>query len=154
MNWSMQQVRWVSALRTTLRVDLEQIESVPPGVGASAAGSLLSQELAKMAQPYGVDIDRQDVKVRQRPDEVTPHSVLFTARWWPAVTEVELSVPGGTDGQVLQLREVGEPLVVSVHPTIGALRDKAPEELVPQRKVVFELDGWNETHRRWIYRTR
>lgn len=146
----MQQVRWVSSLRQAVVVDKEQIAAVPDGMAARAAGSMLCRELARAAQSYGVDVDDRDVEICSRDDDSVPFATLFVARWWPSTSVVELDGAHEFDGQVMEVREVGVPILVAVR-SVSALQSGSACPGVSD-EMMFELDGWNEDDRRWIYR--
>lgn len=133
---------------------------------AQAAGDALAWNHRRFAKVLEADIaerfpsfiiestDLQFKKVSD-PAQVVHDSAMgvtrFIAYWKPQTKIIEL-VGGPEDGQILEVRNIHDPLALAVHvaPILGVIGNYAC--LSPDR-LTYRLDGWNDTENRWTFRT-
>jgi hypothetical protein len=117
-----------------------------------AARYRLARAFIHEAHALGVDVDVDDVVYNEAPREMERGGeVTIRACWRPRTNEIEF-VGGGVDGRIMAIRRPGEPYLVPRRPSLGSFTD--PAELVTPTLIVdrYELAGWHETERRWIYK--
>lgn len=147
--WSLEQVRQVQRLFVRLEVDRHYGRDVLDSVG-----SRLAHALTIDARPLAVELDARDFHMEQT-DE-SDFTVTYTMGWRPSVKTVELA-GGLKDGEVIEWEGAPSPFrvpsIIQMDPFdprwTEAVDPTAPLE--PQ-SVAYELAGWSEHNRRWIYR--
>ena len=149
--WAMEQVRQVQGLRARCLVDLQDNEQ-SQGVAAEVAGGKMVRKLIDMAHPFAVEPHPDDFDfLAERPVE-TPWALTLSCRWAPR-TNAAVLLGGPRDGERWAMQRVGEPFRVEVLATTPWFDtdDTHAEAAVTSRTVTYELAGWHETERCWIY---
>ena len=149
--WTMDQVRQASRLRAHLEVDDALIARDPENV-KSAAEDELAKKVTSMGHPFGLEINRADLEAAWTVDDSKPWVVTGTMRWKPPVATAELR-GGHLDGQRWALRKVGEPLRVPIQTMTPWFDTDATEATAAtvDMSVTYELVGWREDERVWVY---
>jgi len=157
MIWSMETVGAVSRLFADANIATPYADRVEAVNALRRQAALM---LVEMGHPLGVEIHLDDVQMRRQEitkDHAMRNIVPFQAAWRPTTTLVELAHVGEFDGKLMLLGRVGEPLLLPVtasSPPLAFDPGEMATEISPTIATLeFRLDGWNETERRWIYRT-
>lgn len=149
--WTMAQVHAASRLRASVVVDAELIARNPEPVQRKVAGKM-GDRLIDMGHPLGIEIHPGDLEVVWETSDERPWEVTGRARWNPRTHEAEL-LGGHLDGQRYAIRNVGEPLRVP-RPAVSPWFDHdaaRSEATLAEIADTYELAGWREAERVWIY---
>lgn len=152
--WTMDQVRRAESLRASLVVDAELIARDPDFV-RDAAVHEMAKYMAHLGHPYGLELHEGDFEAIWERSDSTPWQVTGRLRWHPRTNAVELR-GGYFDGQRYAVRVVGEPLRVPRVATTPWLEADAgtAEAALTEMAETYELAGWREDERVWVYEAR
>lgn len=145
--WPLATVSAVKGLRTAVSVDPILMHR-DREAAATAIRERLVKALSRHAEPWAVVIDPGDCRFLEQRDE--PFGVKVECSWSPATDEVELR-GGPADGEVVAVRDVGEPLKIAVRQPIHLEMGDGPEAALTTSHVTYSLGGWSEGSRRWVY---
>lgn len=165
--WSLAQVRAVQSLRSRHSENPVTLARVrDPEAMARVIAEKLRDQLMRAAQTHAVDLHPADIQCRSwsetlGEDEESGDPGLqllqYEARWAPETTEVLMVHRTDAEGDLVTVnpRMMGRPILVEVYPT-----REAPDagftwqdRQVEPTRWVYELSGWDERNRRWIYST-
>lgn len=147
MRWTRRQVEQVSALRAEAFVAAEVLARARLDV-MHATRTRLARALVDAAHPFAVELHPDDLQFSEE-DTGDFRGVRVRAAWAPQTHTAEF-VGGHFDGRILEIPEVGHPLVTAPPEEFGWSEPDEPVAATP-RRVVYDLAGWHETERRWIY---
>lgn len=149
--WSARQLQQVQQASSRAHVSHEVMER---GGGAvlSATRSRLVREFRAFCLPFVVEIHPSDIRFRQEPAETAPFTEQITAYWRPETTEVQF-FGGPADGDVRSIQQAGDSVRIAVEPGIDWRNPPTAPEPVTLNVVTYSLAGWDETARRWVYRS-
>lgn len=152
--WTMDQVRHASRLRAQLEVDAALIARDSDNVKGAAENEMAKKVIA-MGHPFGIEINHADLEAVWTREDNKPWVVAGVMRWNPRVATAELR-GGHLDGQRWALREVGEPLRVPIDTMTPWLDSAATETFAAtvSMTLTYELVGWREDERVWVYQAR
>jgi len=148
--WTLEQIKSARSLRCQARVDTASAEGSDLLLGVRDE---LYRVLGRMAHTYAIEIHGGDVEFTETPDGKLPWLVDVTCRWRPSTHVIELR-GGYVDGDVLEFERAPEPIMVPVHnPPVWESADTVLSAYAAL-SLCYEVSGWNETERRWVYATR
>lgn len=142
--WTMEQVRHARGLRARAEVDAVDVERYGDDI-RSAAASKMARSLIHMAHSFAIELCVDDFDVTWSDIDGEPWRVAADMRWRPSMRPVELR-GGHLDGQRYNIKHIGEPLRVP--------RPAHPGDLTPAFADTYELVGWREDERVWVYEAR
>lgn len=153
--WTLPQVAQVERLRARLSLDMEIVEKGGPEVAQRVAAEKMAAQLIHMAHPFAVEPHPDDFEVIWTRPGDRPWDVVGEMRWHPRTNAVELK-GGHCDGQRIAVRKVGEPVRIprsAATPFWGVGESTASAALV-EMSDTYELVGWREAERVWLYEAR
>lgn len=148
--WTLDQIRQASRLRAEMVLDAELDGAQPE------AAEEMAKKLIDMAHPLGIELGLHpdNYEVVWEVDESKPWEIRGRMRWHPSTHEVELR-GGHLDGQRYTLERIGEPFrVPRSTPPVWAEREPLGPAEQTSLSDVYELAGWSEDARVWIYAVR
>lgn len=149
--WTMDQVAQAEGLYMRIVVDTDRHpDDLEPM--RQAAASRMAKGLIQAAHPFAIELHPADLVVKWEPNESMPWGEVGEMRWRPSTTEVEMR-GGQADGQRLQIRRVGDPINVAVNTSAAWMREDATAPVLTKH-LTYELAGWNESERVWVYELR
>lgn len=111
----------------------------------------LADILVREAHALAVEIHPGDLEFRDAPSDSVPFTIHVQARWAPKTNEIELR-GGHVDGTVMAWQWIGEPIRI---PRPSSPIHMPADALYPATSVLtFEMVGWSESSRRWVYAAR
>lgn len=148
--WTMEQVYSVGQIRAKCHLDRE-LEDRTGGEASSVARDKMAKRIIAMGRPLGVEIHAGDLEFVAETSAEVPWSVTVAARWNPSTNGVELR-GGPRDGERWAVQKVGDPFFVEAIQSTPWLGDEeASEVALGVRRFTYELAGWNESERLWVY---
>ena len=148
--WSLRQMEQVRGAYVRAHVAHEQIERGDTVLLATR--ERLARELVEFCRPFAVELHEGDVCFKQWTSESVPFTEVVTACWRPTTHEAEF-FGGHADGKVLEVENVGQHLLLPTEPEMDWRDPPAGPDLLTPNAVTYRLDGWDETARRWVYRS-
>lgn len=104
-----------------------------------------------MAHPFAVELHPADFQFNEQEAEEPWRGVRIRAWWEPAVRTVEI-LGGHEDGTLFEVERAGDPIwPIWLAPLLPVRFEPDAETPAP---IVFEMTGWDETNRRWVYEVR
>ena len=150
--WPMQTVYAVQRLRAHLDIDRLTVERYGDDALDSAKSELV-KVLQRLAESHAVMPHAMDFAFH-REDDASPFTLRLTAAWRPESKDVELH-GGPADGQVFTLQRVGDPFLVPTLPSpMTFVTDETSSPALIPHHLQYEIAGWHEGSRRWVYRPR
>jgi hypothetical protein len=149
--WTLDQIRQVRSLYANARVDIEALER-----DAEAVMNATRHKLAKMlqheARPFAVELHAGDLEFDECREDSAPFTITIRSRWNPTTNEIVLS-GGRNDGQAMAIQKVGDPIRIPVLNALDAFmsEDTHPATEISMNHDTYELAGWAEHDRRWVY---
>ena len=151
--WTLEQVKQVRGLRAHMTVDAELVER-HGDAARDAVATQMAKHLTRMAHTFAVELHWDDLEVQWSDVPKEPWHIAADMRWRPPTKTVELH-GGHLDGQRYGLEHVGESIrVPKPAPFAWLPADLNPGDLVPDLADTYELVGWREDERVWVYATR
>lgn len=153
--WTMNQVRQARGLRAVARVDAATLDRYGDDARESAV-SKMARKLREDAHAFAIELDDRDFEVQWFKIEGQPWDMEVRVQWSPATTEVELQ-GGPVDGMRVTIPHVGDALRVPRFDDPVAMLDAdahCPTAVIPDLADTYELVGWREDERVWVYATR
>lgn len=146
--WTMEQVQQVRGLRIAMYVSDEALQRDHGDLVATARRQM-ARQLVAMARPFAVEVDPDDITLLS---ETGRMDLRLSCRWEPS-TNAAILVGGPRDGERWAIQKVGEPLVMESLQSLPWLDQNATdgESIVHVDRVRYELAGWHEVERCWVY---
>lgn len=153
--WNMSTVNKVR--RLFVDIDISQMALNADAIETTRLNAAAT--LRNWAHAYGVDLHPDDVGVAERDPELdhfVSDIVPFRAAWRPTTTEVEIVQTGEHDGRIMNFGRVEDQLRLPVTRSWESAARYGDPSPVANRDhrveiVEFQLAGWREVERRWIY---
>lgn len=150
----MEQVYAAKRLRASLVVDKDHLARHEEAA-ASAASEAMAKRLVDMGHPLGIELHRDDFEVIWEDDQSTPWQATGRMRWNPTTNTAELR-GGHLDGQRYAIQRIGDPLRI-VRPVASPwldISEDASQATLTELTDTYELVGWREDSRVWVYAVR
>jgi hypothetical protein len=155
--WDMHKVFAVRRAGAQVALDPDLIERAQIDVMEYTKDHLVKELQDVCRASAVVDIDERDVRFRQRETLDFGYPLLMVrAQWMPTETVVSF-VGGPSDGVLMQVTEshIWGPLRIPVRDDGPTMWDpESPVVPVPLTVAVYEMSGWNNTSRHWLYQFR
>jgi hypothetical protein len=147
MIWTLEMLHSVERLGMSMELDIATLYGYPEA--KERTKHEMSQRMVRFAHPLGVEIHPEDIAFRE---EEQAFSLKLYARWRPTTTLVEFR-GGYVDGQRMTAAPdlIGQPIRVPAREPVTFALTK--EEMVPRPSdpLQYDLAGWHEQERHWIY---
>ncbi len=158
--WDADLVRAVRAMgvREVAAVDEVHLQRARDEILDLRARHAVSALVRAVEEQQVVKIERRDVRTVVTFDELdvatSRRSVNVQAAWCPNVQTIEMR-GGRLDGERMELRDVGRPVVVPLAEASPSWLpgSEAPSVAAP-RTATYELAGWRPGERVWVYATK
>ena len=147
--WTLEQVKQVRGLRAHMTVDAELVERHGDEARNEVATEM-AKHLTHMAHTFAIELHWDDLEVQWSDVQDEPWHLAADMRWCPPTKTVELH-GGHLDGQRYAIQHVGEPVRV---PRPMYTQVDHPEDVITALADTYELVGWREDERVWVYATR
>jgi len=108
---------------------------------------LLAKRLVNEAHVLVVEVDVHDVQFDDA--EVEPFATTVRAWWSPKTHEVEFR-GGQEDGTIMTVKDLDHPLRIPLRHSPVFLPEANPMVL-PDHAITYQMAGWSETNRRWVF---
>ena len=151
--WTLRQIDQARRLYAEAQVADEMVHRHGEDVVLEATRGELFKALRGLAHPFAIELDAGDLELLALRDPTTPWHVTVKARWNPSTNACELR-GGPRDGEVIAHQRPGEPLFLPrIAPLPHLVNDDATSAASGRADLAdrYELAGWSETHRRWVY---
>lgn len=152
--WTLDQIEQVRGLYARAHLDSE-LEDRSGGAASRVARDKMTRKLIDMAHPFAVEPHPEDFAVIAERSDAHPRNVVLTCAWRPT-TNAAILRGGPRDGERWAMQRVGDPFVVewiTGTPWLDADATHA-EAAITTRTITYELAGWHETERCWVYEPR
>ena len=146
--WPMKTVWDIRRLHVACMIDRILIAKHGESVMDSAKDRLV-REFQRSAEPWAVVPHPQDFEFREVDHD--DFAVKIECAWRPATNIVQMH-GGPSDGQVIAVQRVGDPIEVVVAPPVRWSESGDGPVSPTLDRVAYRLDGWSETAREWVYR--
>jgi hypothetical protein len=148
--WTMDQVAQVRGLRVTGSLSREVIHT-SEGQAVDVLGQMLAAKFVTMAHPFGVEVHPGDLVYVVSDDPAEFWTVRLKTQWNPSTHDAELR-GGPQDGMVMVFQRIGPRMNFPVLDTAWSVDDaQSATATMTSRVVSYDLTGWNESERRWVY---
>lgn len=151
----MEQVGQVRGLYARMHLDVE-LEERSGGKASRAARDEMTRKLIDMAHLFAVEPHPEDFAIVAERSDETPWTVALSCAWQPT-TNAAILRGGPRDGERWAMQRVGDPFVVewmTSTPWLDADDATHAEAAITTGRITYELAGWHETERVWIYEPR
>jgi hypothetical protein len=151
--WTREQIGQAERLTAKVALD-DSLLTRHPEVAEYAADKM-ARQLTHMAHPFAIELHRDDFEVQWTRDDATPWQVMGEMRWRPTTNAVELR-GGHLDGVRYAVQKVGEPLRIPRAATTPwwTENEESATAGVTGMADTYELVGWREEERVWVYEAR
>ena len=147
--WDNAQV--AAAARVSVEASISEAQLNLPEELDKASGAI-TDALWFEFHALGLDVDSQDVHFERSHDR---EAALIKLRgyWMPETNEIEL-FGGPRDGETEAIPTVGNVLLCAAYSDVPTVVTSAylNQAYADGTLMVYKLDGWNPTSRRWVYR--
>lgn len=150
--WTMTQVAQAKRLYAKVTLDGTLIPR-PEDADAVTQGAEreMFKQLVNMAHPFAIELHPGDMETSWSRPADRPWHIDGEMRWRPSTNCVELR-GGHLDGQRYAIQRIGDPLRVrrpALSPWLGS--GTKTEAVLMEIADTYELVGWREDERVWVY---
>lgn len=151
--WTLPQITQARGLRGEASVDAELVERHGEDVLQEATYEA-ARRLIRMAETFAI-VPHPDDFQYARTESDHPFAVKIRVWWEPSSKVIEIADHTELDGQVMEFERAPEPLMVAAAPPQPWLVETVdPMEPIAIQTIQYDLAGWREQERHWIYRRR
>ena len=143
--WDNATVAELRRLYVTGAIDHEVVFTTPKSMDEFQL--ILAKRLVNEAHVLVIEADIHDVQFVDT--EVGPFATTVLAHWAPKTHEVEFR-GGQEDGIVMMVKDLDHPLRVSLRRSPVFLPEANPMVLT-DHAITYQMAGWSETNRRWVF---